>query len=264
MLSFAGKHIGQGRVFGLNEALDQTGAAIGPLILSAVLFKKAQYQAGFALLLIPALLAIGVVLLGRFLFPIVHELEPAEEIRAERFPDAFWLYVVANAFVGAGLADFALIGFHFQKTGSVATGFIPVYYAAAMAAGAIGGLVFGKLFDKFGLIVLLAIFLCASFFAPFVFLGKSWVALLGMVLWGLAMGTQGALLNALIAGVVASNKRSTAFGVFDTAFGLAWFGGSALMGILYEKSIPVLIGFSVAMQLVSLPISWLGKQRASQ
>ena len=264
MLSFAGKHIGQGWVFGLNEALDQTGAAIGPLILSATLFKKAHYQTGFALLLLPALLAIGMVLLGRFLFPTVRELEPAEEIRAERFPAAFWLYLVANAFIGAGLADFALIGFHFQKTGSIATELIPVYYAAAMAAGAIGGLIFGKLFDKFGLVVLLAIFFCSSFFAPFVFLGKSWIALFGMVLWGLAMGTQASLLNALIAGVVAPNKRSTAFGAFDTAFGIAWFGGSALMGILYEKSIPLLIGFSVAMQLLSLPIFWFGKQRACQ
>src|SRR5262249_14379188 len=138
MLSFAGKHIGQGWVFGLNEALDQTGAAIGPLILSATLFRKAQYQTGFALLLIPALLATGIVLLGRFLFPTVRELEPAEEIRVERFPAAFWFYVVANGFVGAGLADFALIGFHFQKAASVATELVPVYYAAAMAAGAIG------------------------------------------------------------------------------------------------------------------------------
>ena len=264
MLSFAGKHMGQGWVFGLNEALDQTGAAIGPLILSAALFKKAEYRTGFAFLLIPALLAIGIVLLGHFFFPTVRELEPAEEIRAERFSSAFWLYVVANAFVGAGLADFALIGFHFQKTASVTTALIPVYYAVAMAAGAVGGLVFGKLFDKFGLIVLLGIFFCSSFFAPFVFLGKSGLALLGMVLWGIAMATQASLLNAVIAGVVASNKRSTAFGVFDTAFGIAWFGGSALMGILYEKSIPVLIGFSVAVQLLSLPIFWFANRRASQ
>jgi hypothetical protein len=42
----------------------------------------------------------------------------------------------------------------------------------------------------------------------------------------------------------------------------AWFGGSALMGILYEKSITVLIGFSVAMQLLSLPI-FLVRETAS-
>src|SRR5207248_3120185 len=85
MLSFAGKHIGQGWVFGLNEALDQTGAAIGPLILSLTLFRHGSYQTGFALLLIPAVVTISVVLLARYLFPEPHELEPAEGVPSEGF-----------------------------------------------------------------------------------------------------------------------------------------------------------------------------------
>src|SRR5207248_7976150 len=93
MLSFAGKHIGQGWVFGLNEALDQTGAAIGPLILSVTLFQHGSYKNGFALLLLPALLAISVVLLARYFFPQPHELEPAEGVRTERFSAAFWWYL---------------------------------------------------------------------------------------------------------------------------------------------------------------------------
>lgn len=68
------------------------------------------------------------------------------------------------------------------------------------------------------------------------------------------MGTQVFLLSAVIASIVWPNKRSTAFGVFDTGFGFAWFGSSVLMGILYGKSIPALIGYSVAIQLLSLPI----------
>ena len=43
-----------------------------------------------------------------------------------------------------------------------------------------------------------------------------------MILWGLGMGAQGSLINAVIAGVVAPNNRSTAFGLFDTGFGIAW------------------------------------------
>lgn len=38
MLSQAGKSIGQGWVFGLNEALDQTGATLGPLITAFGLY----------------------------------------------------------------------------------------------------------------------------------------------------------------------------------------------------------------------------------
>jgi MFS family permease len=130
-----------------------------------------------------------------------------------------------------------------------------------MATGALGGLVFGKLFDRFGLIVLLGVFFFSAFFAPLVFLGKSWVALLGMLLWGLGMGTEGSLLNAVIASVVPANKRSSAFGLFDTGFGIAWFIGSALMGILYSYSLLLLVIVSVAIQLLALPLFLLAKQK---
>src|SRR5207237_10543894 len=135
MLSFAGKAIGLAWAFGLNEALDQAGAALGPLILSAILFHRGSYQTGFAVLLIPALVTIAIIVLAQYLFPAPHGLEPAESIRSDRFAPAFWLYLGANACIGAGLADFALIAYHFAKTASVATELIPIYYAAAMATG---------------------------------------------------------------------------------------------------------------------------------
>ena len=47
-------------MFGLNEALDQAGATIGPLVMSLILFRHGNYRNGFALLLIPALLAIAI------------------------------------------------------------------------------------------------------------------------------------------------------------------------------------------------------------
>src|SRR6266704_2732278 len=42
MLSHAGRSIGAGWVFGLNEALDQAGATIGPLLIALILFLKAH------------------------------------------------------------------------------------------------------------------------------------------------------------------------------------------------------------------------------
>jgi predicted MFS family arabinose efflux permease len=50
----------------------------------------------------------------------------------------------------------------------------------------------------------------------------------------------------------ARDVRATGFGVFDAGFGLAWFVGSWVMGILYGKSILALVIFSVALQLLSL------------
>src|ERR1051326_1568786 len=61
MLSHAGESIGHGWVFGLNEALDQTGATLGPLITAWVLFRHGSYQHAFAVLLISSLLCLAVL-----------------------------------------------------------------------------------------------------------------------------------------------------------------------------------------------------------
>ena len=109
--------------------------------------------------------------------------------------------------------------------------------------------------------VLLAFFL-GALFAPCVFLGGFGFALAGMILWGVGMGAQDSLLGAVLSGVVPADKRSTAFGVFDTAFGSAWFVGSAAMGLLYEQSVLAVAIFSTALQLAALPVFVLARRAA--
>jgi predicted MFS family arabinose efflux permease len=187
-------------------------------------------------------------------------LEVHEKIQTETFPRAYWFYMIAAAFFAAGFADFALIAYHFQKSAVISPDIVPIYYAVAMAMGAIGGLVLGKLFDRLGMSMLLIGFFLSALAPPLLFLGNSLLALAGMVLWGIGMGTQGSLLNAIVSELVPANKRSTAFGFFDAAFGVAWFIGSWVMGILYDKSIGAVVILSVLLQLVSLPIFFFVNQ----
>jgi ABC-type dipeptide/oligopeptide/nickel transport system permease component len=79
-------------------------------------------------------------------------------LETKGFSRSYWLYLVAGAFVAAGFADFSLIAYHFQRSGSVAGPVIPIYYAVAMALGGASAIVFGKWFDKAGLSVLIAVF----------------------------------------------------------------------------------------------------------
>src|SRR6516164_965943 len=97
MLSYAGKSIGRGWVFGLNEALDQAGATVGPLITALVLYLHESYQNAFALLLIPALLCLSVLIIARIFYPRPRELEekPARSLRTSRFSKGYWLYLIA-------------------------------------------------------------------------------------------------------------------------------------------------------------------------
>src|SRR5438309_1114161 len=266
MISYAGKEIGHGWVFGLNEALDQSGATVGPLIVALVLYLKGGYRYGFAVLLLSALLCLGTLVIARLLFPSPHEMEEksAKSLSTKGFPKAYWLYLAAGGFIAAGFADFALISFHFQKSATVSQNVVPVFYAVAMGVGAIAALVFGRLLARIGFPILIVAFALSALFAPFVFLGAASVALIGMMLWGVGMGAQDSLLKAVLTKVVSAAKRSTAFGLFDTGFGIAWFLGSAAMGFLYDKSITAVIVFSVVFQLLALPIFFWGRAESKR
>jgi MFS family permease len=258
MLSHATHSIGRGWGFGLHEAMDQIGAILGPLIVAGVLYLKGGYRTSFAILLIPALLALVVLLVARALYPRPRDLEIGViELRTGGFSRIFWIYLAAVSLIAAGYVDFPLISFHFERLSVVPKIWIPVFYAVAMGIDALSALFFGRLFDRAGLSILIVASLISSVFAPLVFLGGFYPALVGMALWGIGMGAQESVMRAAIAEMVPVNRRSTAYGIFNAGFGLFWFLGSALMGVLYDVSIPLLIGFSVAAQLASVPLFFL-------
>lgn len=264
MISYAGKSIGRGWVFGLNEGLDQAGATVGPLIVALILYLKSGFHTGFGVLLVSAILALATLVVARLWYPRPEELETesADFSRAKGFSKAYWIYVAAGALIAAGFADFSLISFHFQKTGIVSQATIPLFYAVAMGAGALTNLAFGRLFDHVGFPIAMLAFSLGALFAPFVFLGQFWLSLTGMALWGIGMGAQNSLLKALLTGVLSVAKRSTGFGLFYTAYGIAWFLGSAAMGFVYDKSLSTLIIFSVVSQLGALPVFFWGRRES--
>src|SRR5438477_1389675 len=263
MLSYAGKSIGAGWVFGLNEALDQAGATIGPLLMALVLYFNGGYRTGFSTLLFSALLLLGTLVLARLLHPRPHELEKGagHTLTTPNLTQAYWIYLAAGGLLAAGFADFALIGFHFQKANVVRGNVIPVFYAVAMAASALASIPLGRLFDRLGPNVSLFAFLISAAAAPFVFLGISGFALIGLIFWGVGMSAQGSLFQAMLTSVIPPRKRSTAFGLFDTGYGIAWFLGSAAMGLLYDKSIPALVLFSVILQLAAIPVLFIANKK---
>jgi len=129
-----------------------------------------------------------------------------------------------------------------------------------MASSALASIPLGRLFDRFGANISLLAFVISAAAAPFVFLGSAIFALIGMIFWGVGMSAQGSLLQAMLTGVIPPQKRSTAFGLFDTGYGIAWFLGSAVMGLLYDKSILAVALFSVILQLAALPILFVANK----
>lgn len=172
--------------------MDQIGATGGPLLVSAVLFYQHQnYRMAFGILVIPAIIAVSILLYCRYLYPKPENLEiKTTSISSKGFPKRYWIYVLAAVFIGAGYVDFPLIAYHFKARTLMSDSIIPVFYAVAMATDAIAALLFGKLYDKTGIKTLLLAVLLSSFFALMVFIGGFNWALAGMVLWGIGMGAQ--------------------------------------------------------------------------
>src|SRR6266571_204605 len=75
MLSHAAQEMGYGWAFGVHEALDQSGALVGPLVVAAVLALHGAYQTAFVVLLVPALMTLSILLAARLLYPRPEEME---------------------------------------------------------------------------------------------------------------------------------------------------------------------------------------------
>ena len=264
MLSHAGKQIGgYGWAFGINEALDQSGALVGPLVAAVILAVRGDYRMAFAFLAIPALMTLSILVAARLTYPHPEEMETnPPDVKTTGLPRAFWLYLAGATLVATGFADFPLIAYHFARTALVSNTLISVFYAVAMGVSGAGSLLFGRLFDRVGLLILVPLTLISSLFAPLVFLGGFWPAFVGTALWGLGMGVHESIIPAAVTRMVPAHRRASAFGLFTAGYGIFWFLGSALIGILYPISIGVLVAFSLCVELAAIPLFLLARSQA--
>jgi MFS family permease len=255
MLSHAAKDLGgYGWTFGIHEALDQFGAMFGPLAMAAMLAAYHNYHQAFAVLVIPAFINILFVLLTRTLYPQPQNLESHLHTNntADEFAQVYWVYLAAACLIAAGFADYSLIAYHFAHAHSVGVGWIPLFYAVAMAVSGGSSLLFGRLFDRFGFSTLIILTLIGTLFAPLVFFGGFWAALLGAAIWGMGMGVHESIIPAAVTPMVSVQKRASAFGLFTAAYGISWFVGSAVIGMLYDRSLALTVGFCVVLQLAAV------------
>jgi len=255
MLAGASTEIGRGWAFGVHEALDQIGALVGPLLAAGILALRGDYQLAFGMLAIPAVITLATLAFARMTYPDPGGVSARKaDVRTEGLSNTFWLYIAGAGLVGAGFADFSLMAFHFEKAGTVANELVPVFYAVAMGTSGLGSLLFGRLFDRRGIVVLVPLTAVTALFAPLAFLGNGTAAFFGTILWGVGLGVHESVMAAAVAQIVPTGRVASAYGLFNLGFGIAWFVGSAVMGVLYDISIPALVAFSIVAELAAIPI----------
>lgn len=263
MLSHAAKEMGYGWGFGVHEALDQSGAICGPLLIALILAASHHdYKTAFAVLAVPAAIMLLLLAVARWLYPRPQDLEagPAQ-VTTQGLPRVFWIYLAGAALVGAGFADFPIIAYHFQRSATVRADLTPIFYAAAMAVSGIGSLVFGRLFDRHGIAILIPLTILSAAYAPLAFLGGFWASLVGVCLWGLGMGVHESIIPAAVAPMVSPDRRASAYGLFTGVYGIAWFAGSTAIGALFSVSLGAVVAFAVLAELLAIPLILIVRRR---
>jgi MFS family permease len=253
LTSFTAPYLGAGKAFAILEALDQFGAFLGPLFVFAILGTQnegiASYQLAFGCLGIFAILTLVIIAIARMKYPHPDEFETKTIEKGFRGNPVFIVYMIAIGFIAMGFVDFPVIAYYVDGTGFIDVLYVPLLYSLAMGVDAVSALVFGHLFDKIGIRSLIIAMAIAMFSVPFVFLGDGLVPVLGgVVLWGVGMGAQESILKSVVATVVSKEKRATSYGIFSSVFGLAWFVGSAIVGLLYDVSLVAIVVFTMLME----------------
>jgi MFS family permease len=262
LLSGATNKVGHGFGFGVHAAFDQAGAVMGPLFVAYAVAKTNHFGPAFLWLVVPAVGAFGAMLIARAINPDT-ELKAPKRVD-QKLPPVFWTYVIAAGLLACGFVDFPLLAYHFQKTGLVGRETIPLLYAGAMGVNGITALIFGKLFDRYGVFALAAGILVSLLALPLGFLGGHAAVFASVGCWATGLGAQDASLRSGISQVVSMNKRGGAFGAFNGVYGVMWFAGSAVMGLLYDHSLIALVAFGIAAQLIAAGMFvWLKKPLAA-
>lgn len=273
IMSFAASQEGIGKSFGIQEVLDQIGAFLGPVLLYLTMLFQTDgstfqiYSRCFAILIIPATITFILLLYTKHRFPNPENFEPTpKEYIPFQLKKEFIFYIIGISLFAFGFMDYSLIIMHIshfytnlangltETTSLINTGTIPLLYAGAMLIDAISAMFFGFLYDKKGVKALIWSTLISAPFSIFIFSIHSIpMVLIGILLWGIGMGAQESILKAAVTTMVPKTSRATGYGIFELAFGVFWFLGSWLLGVLYDISIPIMIGVSMITQLSAIP-----------
>jgi MFS family permease len=263
LLARAAAQVGLGRGLGVHKALDQIGAFAGPLVVAGVAALTGALWPGLAVLAVPGAVALLLLVVvrrrmggddapappGAALAPTADDLPAARRVP---LPAPFWLFAASAAATTAGLVTFGVISFHLTRDAVVGVAVVPVVYAGAMAAGAVAALATGWLYERLAGRILLALPLLVTAVPLLAFADRALVAVLGVLVWGAAVGVQDSTVKALVADLVPAGRRATAYGAFAAVQGGAAVLGGGTAGWLYAGSLPALVAVVAATQVVAL------------
>ncbi len=228
----------RGLGFGFQRAMDNLGAASGPLLAMLILcLSHNNVRLVFLLSVIPALIGVSFIFFVKEIRALSRTVREARK-DGPLDPRFIW-FAVAMVVFTLGNSSNAFLLLRAQDSG-ISLALVPLIWTVYSAVAALSSPIFGHLSDKIGrrwvimlsfVIYSIVYFLFGNFATPL----AMWLL---FAAYGIHHGLSDGVFRAFIADLVPAERRATAYGIFETMIGLALFPASLVFGLLWDKVSP--------------------------
>jgi MFS family permease len=240
-----------GKSFGLQKAMDNSGAIVGPLAAFVLLiFFPENYRLIFLLAGIPAVLSILVIILG------IKEAKKDQESLFKKFhfkdfPAKFYLFLVIVFVFTLGNSTDALLMVKANEVG-VKVAFIPLVYMITSVVAVLLAIPVGSLSDRIGKekIMIAGYLIYAIVYYGFGVTSHVGAIVALFAMYGLYSAATDGIQKAFISDITDKNRQGTGLGIYNALIGITLLPASLIAGILYDKvnsRVPFYFGAATAL-----------------
>ncbi len=240
-----------GRGFGLQKAMDNSGAIAGPLIAFALLsLFPGNYRLLFLIAGIPAIAGVFVIIFG-IKEARKNKVELFTRFRFRDFSNRYWFFLGIIFVFTLGNSTDALLLIKANEAG-IKVAFIPLVYLVTNVVSVAAAVPAGSLSDRIGkekLLVAGFLIYAVVYFFFGLDIGKGMLIFL-FALYGLYSAATDGIQKAFVSDLVHSARRGTGLGIYNALVGITLLPASLIAGFLYDRvnsSIPFLFGAAMAL-----------------
>jgi MFS family permease len=235
----------RGLAYGFNRAADHLGAVFGPIIAFALLYFFAgdsqnptidEYRQVFLVASIPVVL--GLFVIAFFVKdspqPVFTEI-PKIKLSLKEFDPNFKRFLLVIALFTLSNSTDAFLLLRASEAG-ISTAMLPILWMVLHFSKFLSSIIGGDLSDRVGrkTMIFSGWILYALVYVGFAYIDSPWQAWALFIIYGFYFGLTEGAEKALVADLVPTAKRGTAFGLYHLAFGVTVFPASLLLGALWS------------------------------
>ncbi|MFN4133788.1 MAG: MFS transporter [Candidatus Hadarchaeales archaeon] len=239
ILSVASRGIGSGKAFGIHEFLDQLGAILGPLLMTAIMLLTGNYTLAFAFLFCPFFLMLI------FLMKVKRTIGPVSikgKEKKGRIEGRYFIYVLAIMVNTIAIFPAPLLLFKAALMSGGEKWAAPLLYTIIQLVDAPSALLAGIAYDKVGAKILVLPFALSAISSAMAVISENLILLAGAaIVFGTVLGMQESIYRSAVADFTPLSGRGRAYGVFNTVYGVAILLASVIFGAFIDRQISMAI-----------------------